>query len=316
MGQNCALYDPVVSSWTSVTVPGDPDAPFSTLADGRMLRAGGQQSDSIFSSDQSFLIDPGTLAGVMTGNLAYSTAPVGMQRLPDSRILIAGGWEFGFIMGSPNDAVQIYDPATELWSEVSSMKYHEGMVSTVLLGDGRVLVGGGSLISTNQNYTAEIYDPTIDLWTTASGVQWLPGEAATLLPDGSVLLSGGEGPSTLVSYGPSANQTTIWNPATGSVWQGRPMTIPRSRHSVAVLPDGTALAMGGFTTLTTGNEVTSSVEVLSYGQPRAGPEPWLLHRHRHREQCQRRRILGIASLDSRHHRGRNVFRRLAGGAGQ
>ena len=74
--------------------------------------------------------------------------------LPDGKILVAGGAEDVYQL-HPVLPAEIYDPATDVWTEAASLTlprmYHS---SAVLLPDGRVLWAGA-----NQYPSAEIYSP-------------------------------------------------------------------------------------------------------------------------------------------------------------
>jgi len=74
--------------------------------------------------------------------------------LPDGKVLVAGGCEDVY-QTRPVLPAEIYDPASNTWTEVASMTvprlYHS---SAVLLPDARVLWAGA-----NDNPTAEIYSP-------------------------------------------------------------------------------------------------------------------------------------------------------------
>jgi hypothetical protein len=84
--------------------------------------------------------------------------------LPDGRVLAIGGSSaagFDEPAGAVLDA-EMWDPATEKWSEMAGESHYRGYHSTaLLLPDGRVLVGGGghpdSTVGAQLNF--EIYSP-------------------------------------------------------------------------------------------------------------------------------------------------------------
>lgn len=76
--------------------------------------------------------------------------------LPDQTVLVAGG---GSDQTTPTYPAESFDPQTETWTVVATMKgdhrlYHS---SALLLPDGRVLWAGGT--TPEDNSTAEIYSP-------------------------------------------------------------------------------------------------------------------------------------------------------------
>ena len=219
----------------------------------------------------------------------FRTSEFNPVQMPDGKVFVAGGHERNFAGSAGGLATfgnirlpvsQVYDPKTQSWSTAPQMKYHAGSVGAVALTDGKVVVGGGEgqvvpfyRLEPNPQNNAEVYNPLTDQWTLVNGLQWHFGAVGTFLPSGEVLVSGGDRPPEpdptffiqTLDDGIPTNQTTIWNSVTGAVLQGRPMKTPRSGHGIATLPDGTVLAVGGFAGKRT---VTSSVEVLSWGQPK------------------------------------------------
>jgi hypothetical protein len=159
--------------------------------------------------------------------------------LNNGKVLVAAGFGPGGALSS----AELYDPATDTWSNTGSLSQQRQNATATLLRDGRVLVvggfgrGGGSSLS-----SAELYDPATGTWSpTGSMGQARDTHTATLLPDGRVLVAGGEGAngamlSSAELYDPS---TGIWSP-TGSLSQAREF------HTATVLPDGRVLEAGGY----------------------------------------------------------------------
>ena len=125
------------------------------LADGRVLVAGGCNTDTALASAEIF--DPATRQWKPTGSMLAARCGLTLSRLADGRVLAVGGYTSG-----PNPAsasAEIYDPATGAWSATASLaegrRYHS---ATVLL-DGRVLVSGGrgpgidSFVSSSEAYS-------------------------------------------------------------------------------------------------------------------------------------------------------------------
>ena len=141
------------------------------------------------------LFDPA--AGRFSTGPSLSVPHVGTAgaRLPDGRILIAGGC--GITLphcGGPSITIcEIYDPATNTLSQTGSLRQGSGAHALVTLPTGRVLLAGG----TSANLLtvlgrAELYDPTDGTWTTTSPLSEARVDAAAaLLPDGRALVGGG-----------------------------------------------------------------------------------------------------------------------------
>src|SRR5438034_1381370 len=89
-----------------------------------------------------------------SGSMATARELHTATRLPDGRVLVAGGYGGG---GSYLASAEIYDPASGTWATTGSMGHKRGSHTATLLPDGRVLVAGGygPLVLAS----AEIYDP-------------------------------------------------------------------------------------------------------------------------------------------------------------
>ncbi len=115
------------------------------LADGRVLVTGGRSPrDTVYKSAEVY--DP------RTGRFA-STAPMvdGRQEhtatlLADGRVLITGGYWTNGDHWSVLSSAEVYDPATGTFSPIGSMGTARAGHTATRLGDGRVLIAGGSKI--------------------------------------------------------------------------------------------------------------------------------------------------------------------------
>jgi hypothetical protein len=97
-------------------------------------------------------------------------------------------------------SVELYDPATGLWSSTGSLATARNNFTAATLPEGKVLAAGGwgggaSLTS------AELYDPSSGLWTTATSSLAAARNnfTATSLTNGNVLMTGGWGTASLSS---------------------------------------------------------------------------------------------------------------------
>jgi hypothetical protein len=140
-------------------------------APGKALMTGGNRRDG---NGQPILL-PEASAEVIDLNQATpqwrTVAPMAVGRrqhtltlLPDGRVLATGGSSAtGFDNPVGADyAAELWDPATEKWTEMAAETHYRGYHSTaLLLPDGRVLVGGGghpdSAVGPQLNF--EVYSP-------------------------------------------------------------------------------------------------------------------------------------------------------------
>jgi N-acetylneuraminic acid mutarotase len=180
--------------------------------------------------------------------------------LPNGQVLVAGG--FG-----PNGIVataELYDPASETWTNTGSFSDERiGHLATLLL-NGQVLMAGGwnETVGTNglggDLSSAELYDPASGRWTNTGSLTTARGHtAATLLPGGQVLVSGGYD-ENLPAFLSSAE---IYDPASGTWTATGPMTAVRADSSVTLLANGQVLVAGGWN----GNIYLWSAELYNSG---------------------------------------------------
>jgi len=127
-------------------------------------------------------------------------------RLQDGRVLIVGG--------SP---AEIYNPPTGTFSPAGNLNVARVAHSATLLGNGKVLIAGGTDLGGQQHLAAaELYDPVTNSFTLAGFLNvGRFSHTATLLQDGRVLIAaGGQIPSPGFSI--SLSSAELYDPATGA----------------------------------------------------------------------------------------------------
>jgi hypothetical protein len=183
--------------------------------------------------------------------------------LKDGEVLLAGGTG-PYTFSQPAETLAtawILDPVAGSWRRTGSMKSVRSGAQAVLLSDGRVLVVGGSVPTTDPNQPfktvagAETFDPRSGLWTSA-GVQGRDGEVLVALPGGKALAAGGcqersaagALPPGVVPISGTGQQAGLagaeefdgsrWGPETA-------LPSPRCFAAAVELRDGRALVVGG-----------------------------------------------------------------------
>lgn len=244
------LFDPAAAAGPvevgDAVVSGVSSRTSTPLSDGGALLTGG------FLSNRAERYDPVEAKWRAAGNMLHVRGGHTATLLRDGRVLIAGG---STCCDEPApstllyaNTAEIYDPATNAFSETGSMQFARGLHAAALLPDGRVLISGG-----DGNDPAapplgtEIFDPATGRFSSAGNLA-APRDSHTALTltDGRVLVAGGEVPP-LLAGGASVGiaGTEIFDPATGR-WTGGPMIDAGfSAATVTMLSNGKVLVFGG-----------------------------------------------------------------------
>lgn len=265
------VYNPATGNWTTVASMSTARASalITKLQDGRVLVSGGSfNGEGLLSAE---IYDPASNSWMSTSAMLHDTTHTNAAALlNDGRVFIKGhaGYSNNQLVDippsdpfypeeSPTKLPQIFDPATNVWSTVSAMNTPKLGGTSVVLGNGNVLVIGGEIFQEmywgypyfHCNAPAEIYDPNTDTWT-ETGMQASSGlnpSKVSLLPDGNVLAFG---PSVYFNpysaCGSDYGQTDIYDVIAGS-WSATDSAALRHHlgGANAALADGKVLTIGG-----------------------------------------------------------------------
>ena len=211
------------------------------LPDGRVAVFGGfDTSATVTASIEVF--NPSTdLWTASPGVLGTARARCSATLLPDGRVLVAGG-ETASAADIGLGTFEVWNPATGAVDATGFLLERRTRHRAVLLGDGRVLIAGGSRTDSPgaPNYSrasAEVYDPSTGVCSPLSSMAVArAGHEATLLADGRVLVTGGHGTST---------SAEVFDPAAGTFTGAGSMAQARRDHTATLLADGSVLVAGG-----------------------------------------------------------------------
>jgi hypothetical protein len=217
------IYDPLTGT-------------FSATGD-QLVSWGGQQVALLTDGRVYFsccmpeeLYDPasGTFSFTGARTRVYATE-FAAALLPNGKVLLSGG------LSEQNDTVtdgtELYDSSTGASSATADMTMRRFGHSATLLGDGTVMIAGGSssVFSGSLSTSAEMYDPATGAFSRTGEMTVVRGyHTATLLNDGSVLITGGgaerytpavpvPAPVLFSLSGDGRGQGAIWHGATGQV---------------------------------------------------------------------------------------------------
>ncbi len=248
---------------------------------------------------------------VATGPMTAARFDHAAVLLPTGRVLIVGGIERNGVM---QPSAELFDPVTGHFTATAKpLTQHGWGVTATLLGDGKVLVAGGSTGCDSPCYSAsaELYDPAKGTFTKTGNMTVPRAEArAVRLGSGDVLIVGGTAitednplltaelyhPSsgTFTSAGTShltdatqvlllrdgnalvvgSSGTDVYDPLTKHFTSAGAMTVPRSKFGGAPLEDGRVLIAGGQAGGPLGTRVTST-QIYDPGTGRFNPGPEL-----------------------------------------
>ena len=237
----------------------------ASLPDGRVLIAGGVHPvhQKVVPLDWAQIWDPSTGSTTDLPALAIAREGPTLIRLPDGRIIVAGGKTS---QGGPQSRVlELFDPSTRAFTTLADQLPGD-MTSATLLPDGTVLIVGVADVGQSMSRPwAEIVDPRSGRAMaieppSETGV----GQAATALPNGRVMLIGG-------LAGPDRTPTStvqVFDPATRRFTVTGHLASPRAGHTAVASAAGDLIVIGGRKPYLNGFQVaTGTIEIVGPDSP-------------------------------------------------
>src|ERR1017187_1113484 len=191
-----------------------------------------------------------------TGSMAVARYAHTATLLGNGRVLVAGG----FLDTGPGNyyaiaSAELYDPATAMFAATGSMSVARVYHTATMLGDGRVLLAGGT--NDNDLASAELYDPATETFTVIGSMTTARSEHdATILGNGKVLITGGTYDGIHAS-----TSAEVYDAGTGTFTATGSMLVPRYGHTATMLGNGKVLAVGGYD----GSSWAASAEIYDAG---------------------------------------------------
>jgi hypothetical protein len=236
------------------------------LESGRVLIAGGSNYEAAGSGAQKLavaeLYDPATGAFVITGTMKKARSGHTATLLSDGRVLIVGGW--GSVSGGTAlTSAEVYDPDTGTFALTGSLKKARASHSAIRLGDGRVLIAGGTGTTSSgpSLSSAEIWDPSTGAFTLTGNLKAARmAHTATRMDGTHILIAGGWGPDSM-SVLASAE---VYDVGTGTFTLTGSMHEARAGHTETMLLNGKVLLVGGNITMDAGSGVGETATAELY----------------------------------------------------
>ena len=167
------------------------------------------------------------------------TLDYGAAALPDGRVIVQG----------EDTALAVWDDASRSFDEVGQSNVWRGQSHLLPLADGRVAIVGGDIRRIDSHSgeatgsTLELFDPVLGRSSPSVEMQaprWAIG--AVLLDGGAILAAGG---ITLPPDDQASDAIERYDPATARWSEAGRLARPRINPSMAKLPAGRVLIVGG-----------------------------------------------------------------------
>ena len=237
------LYDPATSTHTPVPVPagsGDWICPGLTqLSDGRILTAGGGGGQG-FGQKSVIVFDPVSETWTRVADMQVARWYPTTKTLPDGRVLALNGY---IIPGGIAPIPEIYDPDTNAWTLIPPAELVQPLYAFMFhIPSGGLVYAGNSGNSGSYTHPTWKLNLATQRWSFLGQQTYYSYQSsAAMYRPGKILKVGGEEPAVNTAEILDINVASpSWSPAA-------PMTFPRRRTDLVILPDGTLLTVGGST---------------------------------------------------------------------
>jgi hypothetical protein len=193
-----------------------------------------------------------------TGDMVVGRFGHTLTLLATGKVLAAGGLAVDSTL--PIDwRTELWDPTTSTWSLTGSLAEARNDHTATLLGDGRVLVAGGS----NAAVQEATYDAATGTWSSVPRMaERRIRHTATVLASGEVLVTGG-----FILWGSAWTNPTEhaerFDPTTNTWSNVGSLATPRALHAAALLASGEVLVAGGTTSQYVSGEYYGSTGLAS-----------------------------------------------------
>ena len=178
--------------------------------------------------------------------LVRAAASVGVI---NGKMYVAGGCITSDCRIGITNALEIYDPVANTWSDGAPMATGRLGAAAGVIG-GRLVVTGGTLACPPCNATSstELYNPATNTWVSGAAIPVSHENPASAVVDGLLYVIGGyvRNPANTLGGGPSG-RVDVYDPVANSWTTRSPMPTARSAAAAGVI-DGKIHVAGGFGT--------------------------------------------------------------------
>lgn len=212
------------------------------VVDGKIYAIGGGSGTSTsFNNVETFsaveMYDPETDTWTTRADMPTSRG-YHCANVVDGRIYVFGGSQNSSPDGTLVPSVEVYDPATDTWSQVGEMPAPRGAGFSSAV-DGKIYVFGGY----GGSDAVHEYDPAKDTWTERTPMPMWRNAHCTSALDGRILVIGGYGGTTGYRY-QGLTTVDVYDPASDT-WTTAP-DLPSGRFGPrSCVVDGRMYVIGG-----------------------------------------------------------------------
>lgn len=225
------IYNPASGTWGNLAnmTTERQDHIAVLLPNGKVLVAGGINDNTATDLSSAEIYNPVLGTWTATASMPYPADTFAAVLLTNGMVLVCGGSDASQSIFAETNAA-IYNPATGTWAGTAPMHEARAGHTATLLGNGKVLVEGGTY-----DTSAEIYDPVAGTWTLAASMNDGRGYSlAVRLTNGEVLVTGDDNPDVEL-YDPVHNVWTYTNS----------LPVPGYSQTETLLAGGQVLVTGG-----------------------------------------------------------------------
>jgi len=211
------------------------------LASGKVLVIGGSDPVTRQGFSTAELYDPATNTWTMTAGAmsAPRSGPAATAFAAGTKVLVSGGDASGF---GPSSVAEIYDAATNRFTQVVMPVTSRGHSST-LLADGKVALIGGLDGSRAGISYVRTFDPNTSTFTSTPSILYggygggITDHTATVVPGGKVVIAGGRAwPGGEVNFINDA--TFVYDPVAVTMTRKADLPAGRDSHGAVYLSTG------------------------------------------------------------------------------
>ncbi|XP_078502015.1 kelch-like protein 24 [Lissotriton helveticus] len=227
-------FDPVTNQWRSLSCLSFAVSKHGLVVSGSTLYLAGGEFPDGSASREMWRYDPCFDIWQEMAPMNVARSELGLAML-DGLVFAVGGWEGH----SRLDSVECYNPHTNTWHFVESMKMAVTSPA-VVAHDGLLYVTGGAVLEDGDGMDlVQVYNPKVNVWTEVAPMRIARSGSAACVLRGKIYVIGGWHAST-----ENTDKVECYDPKSNTWSMCSPMKERRYRPGVAVV-DGKIFVLGG-----------------------------------------------------------------------